>query len=179
MGGSVMATSDRIRSLGWQPMALLPPVPVLRFYVQAPGSKQILEWLDPKVLTREFYERFGGKARKFTWDLLKKETPKMSEDEDVSMIVHDFWGKFTGMEFASREIALAMAEMLIKNSCGEDFLETQLPLRISDGGDRWIVEGSRKFEDYPADETGIRSGKFDVEILKRNCQVIKFSGTGA
>ena len=95
------------------------------------------------------------------------------EGEDISIIAHSFGGR----ALASRDVALAMAEMLIRESRGEDFLKTQLPLNAIDDGDRWIVEGSRKGEDYPPDSTGMPEGKFVLKILKRNCQVLSFAGT--
>jgi hypothetical protein len=183
MGGSVIATNTRIKSFGLLPNTLLPPIPVLRFYVKSRESKQSEEWLRPQDLAREYFERFGRRTRKFECEdlLTKRGLEQMVEDEneDISMIVHDFVGKKFGMDFASREVALALAELLIKSFNGEEFLQTQLPLRISDGGDRWVIEGSRKIEDYPADENGHRHGEFFVEIRKRNCQVLKFAGTGA
>jgi hypothetical protein len=95
------------------------------------------------------------------------------EGEDISIIAHSFGDR----ALASREVALVMAEMLIRESRGEEFLKTQLPLQAIDGGDRWIIEGSRKGEDYPLGPTGLLEHEFVVKILKRNCQVLSFAGT--
>lgn len=91
-------------------------------------------------------------------------------EEHVSMMMREALGS----ELASREIALALAEMILKDVYGDAHLKTQLPLHITDGGDRWIVEGSRQGEDYPAGPDELHWDKIVVEIRKMNCQVLKF-----
>ena len=88
---------------------------------------------------------------------------------DPSMILHHAAGK----TMASREIALAMAEMLIKEDYGEEHFKTQLPLQIFDDGDRWRVEGSRRGEDYEVPDGQLHEDKVVIEIRKVNCEVLK------
>jgi len=79
---------------------------------------------------------------------------------------------------ASRDIALTMAEMIFKKVFGEDDFKTQLPLKLTDGEDRWIIEGSRNSDDYPAPEGELPVGPVVIEILKANCQVLKLIQLG-
>jgi hypothetical protein len=53
-----------------------------------------------------------------------------------------------------------------------------LPLKLTDGGDRWIIEGSRNSDDYPAPEDELPTGPVLIEILKTNCQVLKLIERG-
>jgi hypothetical protein len=78
-------------------------------------------------------------------------------------------------EMASRSIALAMAEMVFKHVYGEEDFRTQVPLHITDGGDRWIIEGSRRPEDYPPPPDQPAKGNAQIVILKVNCQVVKLT----
>jgi hypothetical protein len=80
-----------------------------------------------------------------------------------------------GATMASQDIALTMAEMIFKDVFGEDNFKTQLPLKLADGGDRWIIEGSRNAEDYTVPEGEFHDGPALIEILKANCQVLKLT----
>lgn len=82
-----------------------------------------------------------------------------------------------GKTMASREIALVMAEMLIKKARGEEHFKTQLPLQIFDDGDRWRIEGSRKGEDYPVPLGQLHEDEVVIEIRKVNCEVLKILWT--
>jgi hypothetical protein len=100
---------------------------------------------------------------------------KMTETfEDPSMLLF----RATGVELASSDIALALAEMIIKKIYGSDELLTQVPLRIADGGDRWVIDGSRRAEDHPPLAGQVSIGAVHIEILKANCQVVKLSQKG-
>ena len=91
------------------------------------------------------------------------------EDLDPSVMLYHAAGKV----MASPEIALRMAEMLIKKDYGEEHFKTQLPLQIFDDGDRWRIEGSRKGEDYEVPEGRLHEDKAVIEIRKTNCEVLK------
>ena len=93
------------------------------------------------------------------------------DDEDISVMLFQARGKI----MATREIALAMAEMLIPRAYGEGELEAQSPLKIEDGGDRWIIEGSRTDEDESLQPGRIHHGEAIVEISKSNCRVLKIA----
>jgi len=60
-------------------------------------------------------------------------------EEDISVMGYHA----LGATMASRDIALTMAEMIFKKIFGEEDFETQKPLKVTDGGDRWIIDGSR------------------------------------
>jgi hypothetical protein len=82
-----------------------------------------------------------------------------------------FFG-FTGRNLASVDIALAMADMLFAEIYGEEEARAQRPLKVTDNGDRWTIEGSK---DYEAARNGwplVEEGPAIVEIVKRNCAVI-------
>ncbi|CCE09590.1 exported hypothetical protein [Bradyrhizobium sp. STM 3843] len=94
--------------------------------------------------------------------------------EDPSMLLF----RATGVELASSEIALALAEMIFRKIYGDADFETERPLRLKDGGDRWIIDGSRSAEDHPASLQQVSIGAAHIEILKANCQVVKLSQKG-
>lgn len=79
---------------------------------------------------------------------------------------------------ASQDLALLMAGMIFKDIFGEDDFKTQLPLKLTDGGDRWLIDGSRNSDDYPAPEGELPTGRAVIEILKANCQVLKLIRMG-
>ena len=94
--------------------------------------------------------------------------------EDFSVLSY----RAIGRNIASRETALTMAEMIFKEFYGEDNFKTQLPLKLTDGGDRWLIDGSRNSDDYPAPEGELPTGRAVIEILKANCQVLKLIRMG-
>jgi len=168
----------RIRTLGLAPMTLPPPIPVMLFYVKDKNSTPRREFMYPRELLQELMRRIvGRRMRKFEWQLLiKKGGQKMRPEdqfradyEDPTMIVLGF----AGYELvASREFALALAEMLVKECCEPEYAELQLPLRISDVGDRWAIQGNLD-PDYSG---AIPRSRMEIEIRKRNCQITKFTG---
>jgi hypothetical protein len=81
-----------------------------------------------------------------------------------------------GEELATKTVATALAEMVIKNHFGEEEFKAQQPLRISETPDRWVIEGSRPYDvDAPRNHDQLLEGVVEVEILKRNCQIVKLS----
>lgn len=82
-----------------------------------------------------------------------------------------FFG-FTGRNLASADIALTMANMLFAEVFGEDEARAQLPLKITDNGDRWTIEGNKDYEDARGGWPQMTDGPTLVEIVKRNCAVI-------
>lgn len=90
-------------------------------------------------------------------------------DEDPSILLFGINGK----DMATPEIALTMAELLTKRAYGEAELKAQLPLRVTDGVDRWIVEGSRKGEADDVRPGELHRDRVVVHIRKSNCQVLK------
>ena len=93
----------------------------------------------------------------------------MDRTEDTSMML--FRG--TGRTLASREIALALAGMVLKECYGEEEFEAQQPLQITETPDSWSIEGSREYSFEATPPRQLAQGKVEVEILKINCQVIK------
>ncbi len=90
--------------------------------------------------------------------------------EDRTMILYGL----SKRTFATKEIAEKIAEMVIANIFGEEELELQIPLQTKDLVDRWMIEGSRSYDfDHPIDQ--MMNGRVIIEILKRNCQIVKFT----
>lgn len=79
----------------------------------------------------------------------------------------------SGRDLISREIALALSRMLISKSYGKDQLQVQEPLTVSDSGEKWIVVGSKAYDEPLTDGT-LNEGPIEIEILKSDCRVIKF-----
>ena len=92
-------------------------------------------------------------------------------NDDVSMILL----RAGGSEVVSKSIALSLAEMIFRHVFGDDDFKTQIPLNITDGGDRWIVEGSRRAEDHFLPDGQPALGNTQIEILKVNCRIVKLS----
>jgi hypothetical protein len=84
---------------------------------------------------------------------------------------------FGGRIIATRELALMMAGVLIRDVYGEQELDLQKPLGLSDGGDRWVIEGSGEF-DMSTLPGCVSHGRVEMEIAKANCRVLKLSRTG-
>jgi hypothetical protein len=81
-----------------------------------------------------------------------------------------------GEQLATEPVATALAEMVLKNYFGEEEFKAQQPLRISEAPDRWIIEGSRVYnEAAPRNHEQLLEGVVEMEILKRNCQIVKLS----
>ena len=89
------------------------------------------------------------------------------------------WG-FGGRPMATQAIALTIAEMITRDRYGEAELKAQQPFQIEETPDRWIIAGSRDYdENAPLPGGQLMAGKVSIEILKANCRVIKFIGSVA
>jgi hypothetical protein len=64
--------------------------------------------------------------------------------------------------------------MIIERVCGQDDLAAQLPLRVTELPSSWLIEGSKVYNDSNA-EGELVTGKVTIEIVKSNCQVLRFS----
>jgi hypothetical protein len=93
----------------------------------------------------------------------------IEETEDISMTLF----AAGGARLVSRELALIVAETVFKIAYGEDDFSSQLPLNVSDGADRWVIEGSRRPEDHPPPEGEPAKGRVEIVILKRNCRIVR------
>lgn len=100
------------------------------------------------------------------------ESAMANENEDLIM----FLNRVSGIELATEPIAVALAEMLFRHVYPDDDFESQLPLKVTDQGDRWLIVGSRDPADYPLGELEVAHGAFEMVILKANCQVVRFTG---
>ncbi|AWZ00319.1 NTF2 fold immunity protein [Rhodobiaceae bacterium] len=99
------------------------------------------------------------------------ESAMANEKQDLSM----FLNEVAGIELATEPIALALAEMLFRHVYGDDDFETQLPLKVTDQGDRWLIVGSRDPAAYPVHELEPAPGEVEMVILKANCKVVRFT----
>ena len=81
---------------------------------------------------------------------------------------------YQDVPLATQSIALALAEMLIADRHGDEELEYQRPLLIEELSDRWAIKSSGDYKPMPPPFVQSLEGPFEIEILKRNCRVIKF-----
>jgi len=88
---------------------------------------------------------------------------KFQEDEGLSMF-HRRAG--SGTALVTSEIAFRLAEMVLIEVYGKEYMEERAPLRITDDGDRWEVR-SRE---------GITPGeRLLVVIMKRNARIFELT----
>ena len=100
----------------------------------------------------------------------------MDEDRRIVLGKRASWGKLfeiSGKKLATRELALVMAEMIIKDQAGEAELKVQQPLKITETEDSWLVEGSREYDFDATPPMQAADGPYLVEVLKLNCQVVR------
>jgi len=93
----------------------------------------------------------------------------MDDRLDISMLLHGAGGT----ALATRELALVMAETIFRNVYGEDEFDAQTPFTVEDGGDRWIIFGSRRPEDDDPEPGEIYRGRAEIEVAKMDCRVLK------
>ena len=77
-----------------------------------------------------------------------------------------------GAETISSDIALRLAEMVFVHSYGREVTEAQLPLSISDGGDRWEIHGRKAAASAP-DPKDPSGGRLGITIMKADAQIIE------
>jgi len=95
--------------------------------------------------------------------------------DDISMSLIGY----RDVPLATQRVAITLAEMLIAERHGHEELEHQRPLTIVEARDRWIIESHGAYRPkVPPFEQSLE-GPFEIEILKRNCRVIKFNRYGA
>jgi hypothetical protein len=104
-------------------------------------------------------------------ELLVEQIQMTDPVDDMSMRFRSFEEKI----LATREIAVALAELIFKDVYGEENFKAQLPLVVTEASDRWIIEGSKRYERKPLPFDQIWDGNVIIEILKFNCQVIKLA----
>lgn len=75
---------------------------------------------------------------------------------------------------ASRAVAIAMAEAIILDQDGAAGLEKQRPLDFEEAADRWIIRGNAEYEPMEPPFQQSYQGPVELEILKRNCRVLKY-----
>jgi hypothetical protein len=67
----------------------------------------------------------------------------------------------------SSDIALRLAEMVFAHAYGREVTDAQLPLSISDGGDRWEVHGRK------ADSAAPDGGRLGMTIMKADARIVE------
>jgi hypothetical protein len=77
-----------------------------------------------------------------------------------------------GTETISSDIALRLAEMVFEHSYGREVTEAQLPLLISDGGDRWEIHG-RKAASAAPDPSDPAGGRLGITIMKADARIVE------
>ena len=93
-----------------------------------------------------------------------------NSDQDPSMDLLQISGK----TLASKELAATIASAVIAKLFGQKELDRQSPLVVLDANDRWIVRGEGN-KNKVGDGPQLAIGEVEIEILKRNCQILKFA----
>jgi hypothetical protein len=88
--------------------------------------------------------------------------------EDPSMLFF----RIDGVDLASASIAVQLGQLLIGHLYGREELAKQIPLKLTEKEDTWLVEVSRIYDDSEADGD-IVPGHVAIEIVKANCQVVR------
>jgi hypothetical protein len=70
------------------------------------------------------------------------------------------------------ELALKIAELILRSVHGDKTYENQLPMILTDGGDRWNIDGTVHAASsvYLDDPVG---GYLSISIQKSNCRILK------
>jgi hypothetical protein len=70
------------------------------------------------------------------------------------------------------DLALKIAELILRSVHGDETYENQLPMKLTDGGDRWNIDGTvrRASSVYLDDPEG---GYLSISIQKSNCRILK------
>jgi hypothetical protein len=85
------------------------------------------------------------------------------EEDGMSMLLRSATPK--GKQLITSDIALRLAEMVLAHVYGKEYVDAQLPLTISDVGDRWDIRGR---EGIP-----IGGGRLQIIIAKRNARILE------
>ena len=96
--------------------------------------------------------------------------PRHDPPDDISMLLIGY----QDVPLATQSIALALTEMLIADRHGDEELDYQRPLLIDELPDRWAIKSSGAYRPKQPPFVQSLEGPFEIEILKRNCRVIKF-----
>lgn len=70
---------------------------------------------------------------------MASEAPKCDQQEEISMLLR----RSQGVETISSDIALRFAEMVLRRTYGQEYVDERAPLTVNDLGDRWQIR-SRK-----------------------------------
>ena len=73
-------------------------------------------------------------------------------------------------ETISSDIALRLAEMVFVHNYGREVTEAQLPLSISDGGDRWKIHGRESASS--SDPKAVSGGRLAITIMKADARIV-------
>ena len=73
-------------------------------------------------------------------------------------------------ETISSDIALRLAEMVFVHNYGREITEAQLPLSISDGGDRWEIHGHKAAS--PSEPKAAAGGRLGIIIMKADARIV-------
>jgi hypothetical protein len=75
-----------------------------------------------------------------------------------------------GAETISSDIALRLAEMVFVHNYGREVTDAQLPLSISDGGDRWEIHGRKSVS--ASDAKAASGGRLGITIMKADARIV-------
>jgi hypothetical protein len=90
----------------------------------------------------------------------------MEPKQTVEMALVDFDNKRI-----SADLAMKIAELILRSVHGDATFENQLPLTLKDGGDRWIIEGTAHRASSP-DLEDPKGGYLTITLQKSNCRIL-------
>jgi len=90
----------------------------------------------------------------------------MEPKQTVEMALVDF-----GNKRISADLAMKIAELILRSVHGDATFENQLPLTLTDGGDRWIIKGTAHGASSP-DLEDPNGGYLTITLQKSNCRIL-------
>jgi hypothetical protein len=88
-------------------------------------------------------------------------------DDDMSMKLREA----RKVQVISSDIALKLADMVLRKSYGDATVENQLPFTVLDQGDRWQVNGTFR-KPSSLDLKDPEGGYLTITIQKTNCRIL-------
>ncbi|MGL4967864.1 MAG: NTF2 fold immunity protein [Inquilinus sp.] len=96
------------------------------------------------------------------------------QPSDLSMVLR----RAAGSDLVDSQLALTVAETLFRKEIGDERLEKQLPLQVTDLGPSWLVKGTPNALNPGQSPTGLRDDYTEIVISKADCRIIRFATVG-
>ena len=96
-----------------------------------------------------------------------REVSVAEPDDDISMKLREA----RKVEVISSDIALKLADMVLRKSYGAATVDNQLPFTVLDQGDRWQINGTFR-KPSSLDLKDPEGGYLTITIQKTNCRIL-------